>query len=225
MGAPIEIGHDEARRRAEEELAKAKYQGMPDWLNDLLQRLDELLEGITRGPSGPDGLGGSSWVLLVVVVVILAALVLIVWKVGLPRWRPKTVDAEVETDPEVAPSHYRTAAERAAAAQDWTSAIRERFRALVRELEHRTILEPRPGRTALEAAGRAARMLPSVEPQLHRAALGFNDVMYGQIQADQERYAAMVAADEDVLAAARQYRHANVDRDAVRDASQSMGPR
>lgn len=207
MGAPIEIGSDEARRRAEEELAKAKYQDMPDWLADLLQRLQDLLEGLARGPAGPSGLGGSNWVLLIVVVVILAALVVIVWKVGLPRWRPKTVDAEVETDPDVEPADYRAAAERAAAAQDWTEAIRHRFRALVRELEHRTILEPRPGRTALEAAGRAAAMMPSVEPDLHRAALGFNDVMYGQIRADRDRYQAMVAAEESVLAAARQYRH------------------
>src|SRR5699024_2289351 len=46
MGAPIEIGRDEARRRAEEELARAKYQGMPEWLADLLQRLQDLLSGL-----------------------------------------------------------------------------------------------------------------------------------------------------------------------------------
>lgn len=206
MGAPIEIGRDEARRRAEEELAKAKYQGMPDWLSDILQRLQELLDGLLNPQVNPGG-SGSGIVFVIVLVLVLLALVLIVWKVGLPRWRPAVADAEVETDPEVEPDQYRSAAERAAASQDWSAAIRERFRGLVRELEHRTIVDPRPGRTALEAAGRAALMLPEVEADLHTAALGFNDVMYGQVVADRARYETMVAADTAVTRAASRFRH------------------
>ena len=221
MGAPIEIGRDEARRRAEEELAKAKYQGMPDWLADILQRLQDLVDGLLNPEVNPGG-AGSGWVFAAILFVILIALVLVVWKVGLPRWRPTVADAEVETDQEVEPDQYRTAAERAAAQQDWTGAIRERFRALVRELEQRTILDPRPGRTALEAAGRAARVLPDVEPELHTAALGFNDVMYGQIIADRARYEIMVGADSAVLAAARRFRH---DRAAASDAPAGGVPR
>jgi len=208
MGAPIEIGRDEARRRAEEELARAKYQGMPEWLADLLQRLQDLLSGLIDPPvPAAGGAAGFNWVFLVVALVVVVGLVLIVWRVGLPRWRPRTTDVEVETDPEVEPQQYRTASQRAADAGDWSGAIRERFRALVRELEHRTIIDPRPGRTALEAAGTAARLLPEVEPALHTAARLFNDVMYGELEADAEGYARMTSIDGEVREAAGQFRH------------------
>lgn len=220
MGAPIEIGRDEARRRAEDELAKAKYQGLPDWLVDLWQRLEDLLEGLVTppdiGPSGADG--GFNWVFLVIVLLVVAGLALIVWRVGLPRWRPRVTDVEVETDPEIEPQQYRTAAQRAADAGDWSSAIRERFRALVRELEHRTIIDPRPGRTALEAAGNAARLLPQAEPALHTAAQLFNDVMYGEIVADADGYARMSGADDTVRAEAERFRH----HDPVDDAADGV---
>lgn len=208
MGAPIEIGRDEARRRAEDELAKAKYQGLPDWLVELWQRLQDLLQGLLRPPvQPPSGAGGFNWVFLVIVIIVVAGLALIAVRVGLPRWRPRTVDAEVETDQEVEPQQYRTDAQRAADAGDWSTAIRERFRALVRELEHRTIIDPRPGRTALEAAGTAARLLPAVEPALHTAARLFNDVMYGELTADADGYARMSEADDHVREAAVRFRH------------------
>lgn len=218
MGAPIEIARDEARRRAEDELAKAKYQGLPDWLVDLWQRLEDMLEQLTSPPQiePSPGASGFNWVFLVIVIVVLAGLALIVWRVGMPRWRPRTADVEVETDPEVEPRQYRTAAQRAADAGDWSSAIRERFRALVRELEHRTIIDPRPGRTALEAAGTAARMLPEVEPELHTAARLFNDVMYGELTADSAGYHRMSSADDQVREAATRFRHSEPD-DATDD--------
>jgi len=211
MGAPIEIGRDEARRRAEEELAKAKYHGIPDWISDVVRRISELVDRVLSPVLGGPGAGGAGWVLLVVVLVVVVALVLIVWRVGLPRWRRRIPDAEVGLDDERAPQEYRGAADRAAAQGDWTDAIRERFRALVRELEHRTVIDPRPGRTALEAAGAAARLMPAVEPSLRTAASLFNDVMYGSVTADEGGYRTMVTADDAIRAEAARFRHPEPD--------------
>lgn len=55
---------------------------------------------------------------------------------------------------------HRTAAEAHAAAGRWTEAVQERMRAVVRSLEERTLLDPRPGRTADEAAAEASVSLP-----------------------------------------------------------------
>uniref|UniRef100_UPI00073F11A4 hypothetical protein n=1 Tax=Streptomyces specialis TaxID=498367 RepID=UPI00073F11A4 len=51
-------------------------------------------------------------------------------------------------------AEHRAAAEGPAAAGRWAEAVRERMRAVVRALEERALLDPRPGRTANEAAGR-----------------------------------------------------------------------
>lgn len=216
MSPPIDIGRDEARRRAEEELAKAKYQGLPQWLKDLLAWLDARWDDIRElaDPGGtPRAPGQVDWVYLLIVIVVVTAIVLLVWKFGLPKWRKRTRDAEVEADPDQSPEDYRSIADRAAQAQEWTVAVRERFRALVRELEERTIIDPRPARTALEAAGTSARMLPAVERDLHAAALLFNDVMYGERIADHAAYARMVEADAAVRAAADSFRHPDDDSD------------
>ena len=89
-----------------------------------------------------------------------------------------------------------------AAAGDWAAATRDRFRALVRELEVRTILDVRPARTASEAAYAAARALPEHTEALRVGAELFNAVVYGDRVADASAYAAMTTLDETVTAAA-----------------------
>ncbi len=215
MGAPIEIPRDEAQRRAAEELAKAKYQGTPSWWDELTERLSSWLDGLLDpwiGPQ-PGTPGVSNVVFVVIIAVVVIGLALIVWKVGLPRWRPRVRDAEVELDPEVGAGDYRSTADRAADEGRWTDAVRERFRALVRELEQRTILDPRPGRTALEAAGVAARQLPEVHDELRASALVFNDVMYGDRIADRSAYENLVAHETTIVDAAG--RHRALDEDPI----------
>nr|WP_312885633.1 DUF4129 domain-containing protein [Lipingzhangella halophila] len=74
---------------------------------------------------------------------------------------------------------HRTAAEEHAAAGEYAEAIRERLRAITRDLEERAIITPRPGRTATELATDASAALPARREALHRAAALFNDVVYG----------------------------------------------
>jgi hypothetical protein len=206
LEVPIRIGRDEARRRAAEELAKAKYGGTPEWLVELagwadrwVQRIVELIIRILveRGSGG-----GVNWWFLLAVALLLVAIALVVWRVGLPRWRPRNRDAAVAADSTRPAADYRVLAEQHAAQGDWPSAVRNRFRAVVRELETQAILDVRPARTAWEAAYRASRVLPSCREALQGGAESFNAVVYGDRPADSATYQQMVAVDQQVTAAA-----------------------
>jgi hypothetical protein len=93
----------------------------------------------------------------------------------------------------------RAAAEAAAAAGDWTLALQERFRAVVRGLEERTVIEPRPGWTAAEAAAGAGRALPDLAEQLRAGASRFDGVTYGGRRADAAAYQQIAALDAAVV--------------------------
>lgn len=181
LDVPVQLSRQEAQRLAAEELAKVKYGiDMPDWLQRLLDWLKNLLESLL--PSQPPAFGGGAgpqWILPVVVVLLLAALAFIVWKVGLPRFNRRHKDAEVDVDADVSPDEYRTLADEAAAREDWETAVRERFRALVRELEIRTVLDPRPSRTAMEVAWVTGRVAPPASADVTAAASVFSEVTYG----------------------------------------------
>lgn len=206
LDIPVAIGRDEARRRALDELAKAKYGGTPEWLQQAGERAVRLLEQIgallARWQANRQG-GGISPGFVIAVVVALVLLALVVWRVGLPRWRRRAVAGEsLDLDPTRPAADYRTLAERHARAGDWRSAVRDRFRALVRELEVRTILDVRPARTAWEAAYSAARTLAGNTDDLYDGAEMFNAVVYGGAGADEAAYGEMVRIDAAVTGAA-----------------------
>ena len=204
---PVVLGREEAQQRAQAELAKAKYGGTPEWVSDvgertlrLLDRLSSLIERLLTLRQGSDG--GVNWVFVAVVVLLVAAISLVVWRVGLPRWRRSHRNGSLEMDATTPATDYRQRSSAAAEAGDWTAAVRDRFRAVVRELEVRTILDVRPARTAWEAAYSAARELPECTEPLRTGAAAFNDVVYGDRPADATAYAQMVTLDELVTAAA-----------------------
>jgi hypothetical protein len=93
---------------------------------------------------------------------------------------------------------HRAAAERAATAGDLAEAVRERFRAVVRELEQRGVLDPRAGRTVDEVAQEAGTALPLVADDLRGAAVQFDDVWYGGRPATAEGYRQLVCVDDRV---------------------------
>ena len=206
LDVPVGIDRDEARRRALDELAKAKYGGTPEWLREVADRvtgaLEKLIELYLRWQQGRQPGSGVSPGFLVAVVLLLGAIALVVWRVGLPRWRRRETTGSLELDPTRPADDYRGLAERNAAAGDWRAAVRDRFRAVVRDLEVRTVLDVRPARTAWEAAYAATRTLGSAQDALHTGARMFNDVVYGDGVADATAYAQMVAVDQAVMAAA-----------------------
>ena len=131
---------------------------------------------------------------------LLAALVAVV----LVRLRPagRSASTPVFTGgPARTADEHRSLADQAAAAGDWAGAVRERLRAVVRELEARGVLDVQPGRTAGEVCRDASAAVPSLTEPLRRATGTFDEVWYGGRLADASAYAVVVAADRAVTAA------------------------
>ncbi|WP_432514814.1 DUF4129 domain-containing protein [Kineococcus sp. SYSU DK001] len=191
---PVQPDRGTARGWLAEELAGPEYrQQQGSWLARAWDWLWDRLEGVSV-----PGLG-TGWTSVVVVVVLLLALLAVVHLVAGPlRRSARQAPAEPVFDaaPEPSSAHFARA-DAAAAAGDHGLAVAERFRGLVRALEERALLDPRPGRTAAEIAGSGARALPDAADALHRAARTFDDVRYGGRPAG-------AATDEDLRAVVRQ---------------------
>ncbi|MFI6518816.1 DUF4129 domain-containing protein [Spirillospora sp. NPDC050679] len=197
------IGREEARELARRELDEQIYQrdkpsllerfwdSFSDWLRDLFQR--------TAQPEahGSGAMGWLSW--LVIAVLLVAAVALAVWLMRGGRNVRSTRDALLEDAPSTALDH-RAEAERLAATGAWPQAIRERLRALARDLEERAVLAPRPGRTADELAAEAGAALPELAGDLAAAVRIFDDVWYGDRPGSATAYEQVTAVDERVRA-------------------------
>jgi len=176
-GVPVEPDADEARRWLVDELTKPEYATDPS----LLQRFIDWVVGLFDGLRSPD-LGGP-WVALWVLVAVVVVAAVAYWVAGPVRLsRRRAGSTAVLQDDTRSAAELRAAADAAAAAGDWSTAVLERFRAVVRALEERTLLDPRPGRTAWEAAEVAGERLPDVAAGLARGAHLFDDVAYGKVE-------------------------------------------
>jgi hypothetical protein len=194
LDAPINIGRDEARELAQRELANEVYHDAePSWWerasNWAWEHFNELLNKATGA------LGGTGW-LLVLVVVVIAAVVVLAWRAGRVDRRHRALSTAVFDDLTRSASEHRSRAEAAAARGDWNVAILERFRALVRALEERGTLDPRPGRTADEVTRDAAAHFPTHADELMRAARTFDDVAYGDKEGSALGFRQVARADD-----------------------------
>ncbi|NKY85501.1 DUF4129 domain-containing protein [Nocardia veterana] len=99
-----------------------------------------------------------------------------------------------------AAAHHRAAAESAAGHRDFDTALRERFRAVIRGLEQGGVLEVRRGRTARETALAAADALPGTADEFDGAARSFDEIVYGGRAATPDEYHRLSAADRYSLA-------------------------
>lgn len=172
---PVEPDRATGRRWLADELAEPVYDAAEPGLLEravrwLVERLSDL--EIPAGPGGGIGLALLVLVALLVVGVVVA-------RVGPGRRAARLRAGEVFADAVRSADSHRGAADAHASAGEWHLAVRERFRAVVRALEERTVLDPRPGRTADEAAREAATALPDLAAELARGARVFDDVWYG----------------------------------------------
>jgi uncharacterized protein DUF4129 len=198
VAVPIVIDRDDARRAAEAELAKPEYQAaQPNpWeraLSWVGQRLADLFNGAMKLTPG-----GALGLLVLLAVVVLVVVVVRLRVGGLAR--ASRVRRQVFEDHALAARDHRRAAEEAAAAGDFAAAVRERFRAIVRELEERGVLDELSGRTADEAAREAGLRLPDSREALLSAASLFDAVRYGGQSASIVDYERLVALDQGVHA-------------------------
>ncbi|MFD3875903.1 DUF4129 domain-containing protein [Streptomyces sp. NPDC058623] len=190
---PLTTPRDAAREAAERELAKGVYhQDDPSLFERGLERLWEWLDNLFEGAASVTPGGGVG--LLAVALLVALAVAALWWRLGTPRRTATSTGLLFDDGPRSAADH-RTAADAHAAAGRWTEAVQERMRALVRSLEERTLLDPRPGRTADEAAAEAAVSLPGHASDLRAAARTFDDVTYGGRGADADAYARLRTLD------------------------------
>ena len=198
---PVTLGRAQAADLARRELADPAYHqsDQPILLRLLQWLLDKITAGITQvGDHSPGGWLG----VLALVVLVVAGVAVVRWRMG-PVRRTAGSDRSVFNAAELGLSaaEHRRRADAAAGREDWSDAVRERLRAVVRDLEERGLLDVRPGRTADEAAAAAGAVLPAVAAPLRDGARVFDEVSYGGRAGDVAAYHALVALDRDVAAA------------------------
>jgi hypothetical protein len=188
-----DVTRDSARQAAERELIKPEYHHVKplmvrayEWLFEHLARL--ISQAAEAAPGGAFGLAG-------IVLVLVGIAVLVRYRLG-PLASSARRQAVFDPTRPLTAAEHRATAVAAADAADWVTAVRERFRALVRELEERGLVEPRAGRTADEAVAEVAALLPAAAQQLRQAATWFDDIVYGGRTATQDSYRTVAAADD-----------------------------
>jgi Domain of unknown function (DUF4129) len=188
----IDIGRDDARDAAQNELGKPIYprasltERLADWLDKLMHEI------LAKGSSVPGG-----WFTVTVLAVLLVVAVMVVIRVAMRTIRTNRGGAPALFGvDELGATQHRAAAEHAAAAGDWALAIRHRLRAVARHLEETSALDPVPGRTATELARDAAASVGALADKLRRAAITFNDVTYGQRPGTEAGYRLIAELDD-----------------------------
>ena len=194
-----DVTRESARGAARAELLDRKYQdAQPPLVVRLLGRLiRKLFDLLDRAAAGvPGGRVG----LLLLALLLVAFVAVIVIRLRPLGTRAGSADVFAAGGARTAAEH-RALADQAAAAGQWADAVRERLRAIVRELEARGVLEPRPSRTAGEVARDGSAAVPDIAEPLRRATSTFDEIWYGGRPADASSYEILVAADRAVSTA------------------------
>ena len=191
----IDIDRDAAHDAAQRELSKPTYPRGS--LTDQLTRLlDDLLYKIMAGgASVPGGWLTISVLLILVAVAVFAAVRVARRTMRTDRGRQNALFGSVE----MSAAEHRAAAEQYAAQANWAAAIKHRLRAVARHLEETAVLHQVPGRTATELARDAGQAIPELTAELHRAAVAFNDVTYGQLPGTAPGYRMVADLDDHLL--------------------------
>lgn len=194
-----ELTREGAREAVQEELRRREYvEAQPSLVTRFLRWVGEALGDLLDSAAGvaPGGLLGA--LALLVLLGLFVAVVLA--RLG-PLSRGSAAAPLFEGSRTMSAADHRRLAESAATEGRFAEAVRERLRAVVRELEARGALDPRPGRTAGEVARDAGAAVPALAEDLSRATTLFDEVWYGGRPADASSYAVLVAVDEKVGAA------------------------
>ena len=201
LAAPLEPDADEARDLVLDELAKLEYaQAQPTWFDLLTQSIIEWFANLRFGGTGGLPLG----VLITGAVLIALAVIAALLVYGLPRWRRRSRaldDLFGESDARAARELRRDAAA-AAARDDWRTAIADRYRAIARSLDERTLVALLPGTTAHAVARQAARAFPEAGAELEAAADLFDGVRYLAHEGDRAGYERVRELDDRLVRAA-----------------------
>jgi Domain of unknown function (DUF4129) len=174
---PPRLDPDEARSRTLDELAKSEYDDSPGFVQWLLGRIEQWLVDLVDGIDGSSAAQAGIAVLLAIALVVVAVLVL--RRTGLiRRSHALAVAPELDAEPVLSASELRDSARAAISAGRTDDGTVLSLRALVRDLEDRTLLDVAVGMTSHEAADRAARSYPDLRGRLQRGAASFDTAAY-----------------------------------------------
>nr|WP_051105778.1 DUF4129 domain-containing protein [Parafrankia discariae] len=222
-GGPLggAVTREGAQEEARRELSKSVYQdAQPDWFTRAIGWINDRLADLWNwlAPDSGAGVGGSNGlgVLAVVLVLVALAVVIRLW-LGPVRRTARDQADETDLSSPLTADQLRALARDQADRGAYAEAVRSRLRAIVRMLEERGVLDPRPGRTAGELVGavRAAASRDSTATATARdstatardsTAIGalvaavevFSEIWYGGRPATEEAYEVLVRADEEL---------------------------
>ncbi|EIV93935.1 DUF4129 domain-containing protein [Frankia sp. QA3] len=199
LGGPVT--RDGARQEAHRELSDGIYgDSRPHWWNRLLSWIGDRVADLFDWVLPHSGAGGGSRGLgvLALVAVLVVGVIALRWWLGPVRRtaRARQAAADDLSSPLTA-AQLRVEADRHAAGEDYARAVRSRLRAIVRMLEEKGVLDPRPGRTAGELVAEVARIAPAGDGQTALAAAVevFSEIWYGGRPATAAGYQVLVDAD------------------------------
>lgn len=197
LGVPVEPDAPDARELLLDELTDPAYaESQPTWFDLIAQAVLDWFGSLRLA----EGDGPPALALVIGAIVLAAAIAAAIIVYGLPRWRARsrlTGELLGARDRRTA-RQLRRDAERAAAAGDWPRAIAERYRAIARALDERTIVSALPGTTAHGFARAAARQFPELGGRLKAAADRFDGVRYLDRPGTADDYALVRALDETI---------------------------
>ncbi|MDO5700729.1 MAG: DUF4129 domain-containing protein [Bowdeniella nasicola] len=181
LSIPVTPDADDARRLAQEELAKAIYHHEPGPIARILNAIAEVIGRLTEASLGT----GSPWLSVVLVAVIVAGLVIALLLVSRVRVARRTkAEASTSAAVFVDDADSQALAERArdhARAGRYSDAFLDQFRSLIRYADERALIEDRPGFTAQEAARAVGALHPSIPLPLRAQADRFDAASYGDV--------------------------------------------
>lgn len=210
---PVDPDAETARSWVEAELADPIYHERQSLLDMALRWLLERWEDAQGAISGVDPVAAA----LVLGSIVLVG-TLVVLAVAGPVRRGRRLErgsVELFVDDTRTAAELRAAADAHALAGRWSDAVADRFRALLRALEERAVVDERPGKTAHEAALEAGAALPAHAADLLRGSRLFDDVCYGDADASADDDAWLRALDAAVAAARPTHGAALPDDDAL----------
>jgi hypothetical protein len=194
MAVPVDVDPDTAREAAARELADPAYQAAePSFLERVFERIGRFVADLLSG-GAPGGLLALVFLVFLLVIAVVAIAV-IRSRAGRLTRSGRAGQAVFETGRPRSAEEHREAAELARARGDLVEAVRERFRAIVRELDARGVLDERSGRTVDEIATQAGLRLPERAVELRAAATLFDDVVYGGHHPTEAGYLDLAALD------------------------------
>ncbi len=197
LDVPVVPGGDEARRWAEQELSQRVYQNAKPGLGEVVWNW--IVRFVNDFLNGLNGLNGNLGVVLgLVLACVLAGVAVWLTRPRLNRKLSAPRGIFDHAEPLSAAGHRNLSAA-AADRGDFAGAITERFRAIVRAAEERTVIDPQPGRTADEVTGQLIRAFAALRGQLGSAATLFNSVRYGNAAPSSADYQQLVQLDKDLL--------------------------